>query len=64
MNADGSGMRRITTTKNGRDLDAVWTASGEEIVFASDRDGSFDLYHTTLSGGPREPSDALRWDCA
>lgn len=43
MNADGSGVGRITDNP-AADLYPVWSPDGRRIAFASDRDGDFEVY--------------------
>lgn len=50
VNADGSGLSRITTD-TANENDAAWTADGAAIVYSSDRDGRGDLYQLTLATG-------------
>jgi Tol biopolymer transport system component len=61
MNQDGTGLRRLT---KGRwtDTMADWSPTGEWIVFASDRDGDFEIWlvhpdgsglHKLVAGGGR-----------
>ena len=41
MNADGSGLTRLTDTN---DLHPSWSPDGNSITFESYRDGNFDIY--------------------
>ena len=43
MNPDGSEQVNLTQHR-AADLDAVWSSSGEQILFVSDREGVRDLY--------------------
>ena len=47
MNADGSGIRRITTSPF-QDLNPSWSPDGKNIVFISDRNGISNLYTVNL----------------
>ena len=46
--AAGTAFTQITTGA-GWDRDPAWTADGSAIVFASDREGNYDLYQLTLN---------------
>jgi len=48
-NADGSNLRRITTT-DGYDAEATVSPKGDKIVFTSVRDGDLELYEMNLDG--------------
>ena len=43
MNPDGSEQVRLTQHR-AEDLEAVWSPTGEQILFVSDRGGARDLY--------------------
>ena len=43
-------MLRKLTTNAGRDYDAVWSPTGDRMIFNSDRGGVLDLYERSLSG--------------
>jgi TolB protein len=54
MNADGTGLTRLTDNATG-DLDPDWSPDGKRIVFTSDRDAAspgtaFDLYAMNTDG--------------
>ena len=49
VDAAGGSPRRLTDNK-AADLDASWSASGDRIGFASDRDGDFQIYTMDRSG--------------
>jgi TolB protein len=49
MNADGSGVQRLTNN-SARDEDPVYSPSGRNIAFFSSRDGNLDIYRMTASG--------------
>ena len=48
VNADGSGLVRITSslaaTSASSNIDPSWSANGKRVVFASNRVGNYDLY--------------------
>jgi gamma-glutamyltranspeptidase/glutathione hydrolase len=46
--APGAPLKRITTGAPW-DRDPAWTADGSAIVYASDRDGQYDLYRVTVA---------------
>jgi Tol biopolymer transport system component len=48
-NADGSDLRRLTTTP-GYDAEATISPTGDKIVFTSVRNGDLDLYSMNLDG--------------
>jgi Tol biopolymer transport system component/plastocyanin len=43
MNADGSGVTRLTSSP-ADELQPAWSPAGDAIAFASDREGSFEIY--------------------
>jgi TolB protein len=47
MNADGSGVRQVTT---GGGADPAWSPDGTKIAFESDRDGNFEIYVMNSDG--------------
>ncbi len=49
MNADGSGLLRLTNNP-GKDGDPAWTADGARIAFESDRDGMLEIYSMNADG--------------
>jgi Tol biopolymer transport system component len=50
MDADGSGIRRLTTER-GTDGEPAWTPDGASIVFTSARGGAPQLYVIPVDGG-------------
>ncbi len=50
MNADGGGVRRLTTT-SANEYEASWHPDGRSLVFTSDRDSRGDLYRLWLADG-------------
>ncbi|NLF74923.1 MAG: hypothetical protein GX573_04440 [Chloroflexi bacterium] len=49
--ARGGEMRRLTQLEAAQTGDAAWSPTGDQIAFASDADGDFDLYTIDISGG-------------
>ena len=49
MNADGSGVTRLTHNEAG-DGASSWSPDGRRIAFASDRDGNWDIYVMNADG--------------
>jgi len=49
MNADGSGVTRLTNTP-ADDRYPSWSPDGRRIAFASDRDGNFEIYAMNADG--------------
>jgi hypothetical protein len=61
MAADGSGKRRVVpSTRN--DTDPLWTPDGGHLLFASDLDGTFDIWTADLATGVLEPLVRLSGD--
>jgi len=55
MNRDGSNQRRLFS---GRGWDPTWSPDGSQILFASDMDGTVQLYRIDLDGSnPKRISD-------
>jgi Tol biopolymer transport system component len=50
MNADGSGVTRLTTNK-AEDGAAVWSPDGKKIAFESSRAGNWEIYVMNSDGG-------------
>lgn len=50
MNADGSGLQRLTFG-GGIDTEPSWSPDGQTILFTSDRGGSPQIYQMPASGG-------------
>ncbi|MDE0205713.1 MAG: hypothetical protein OXP66_06780, partial [Candidatus Tectomicrobia bacterium] len=51
MNADGSGVTRLTDN-DAADRSPAWSPDGQRIAFDSDRDGDFDIYVMNAAGEP------------
>src|SRR5262245_61745891 len=49
MNADGSGLARLTNTAADEGYPA-WSPDGRTITFDSDRDGNFEIYGMNADG--------------
>lgn len=49
--AQGGEMRRLTRLEASQTGDVTWSPTGEQIAFASNADGDFDLYTINVSGG-------------
>jgi hypothetical protein len=55
INADGSGSATNLTNSGGAsNQDPAWAPDGSEIAFASDRDGSFDIYRMSSTDGSNQ----------
>lgn len=50
MNADGSGVTRLTHTGFRLDWQHTWNPDGERIAFSSRRDGDFEIYVMNADG--------------
>ena len=50
MNADGSGLTRLTSHA-AVDMQGTWSADGSRIAFTSDRDGNEEIYSIASEGG-------------
>jgi TolB protein len=51
MNADGTNPRNLTQTTRIVETEPAWTPDSRSIVFASGRDGDFNLYMIDLESG-------------
>ena len=49
MNADGTGLKRLTSHK-GEDLTPAWSPDGRRIAFASNRAGEFEIFVMNADG--------------
>jgi Tol biopolymer transport system component len=58
MNADGTGLRKLTDN-TAVDAAPSWSPDGGKIVFTSDRSGSFELYSMNSDGSHQQmiPTD-------
>jgi TolB protein len=64
MNADGSGLQRLTNHA-AADTQPAWSPDGSTIAFNSDRDGNSEIYlmnadgsaQTRITDNPSEDSD-------
>jgi hypothetical protein len=62
MNADGSGLVRLTRHA-GADEDPAWSADGEKIAFSSDRTGDEEIYSMRIDGtGLQRLTTRPGWD--
>jgi Tol biopolymer transport system component len=50
VNADGSGLRKLTDNRPVNDADPVWSPDGRAIAFTSDRDGNSEIYVMDADG--------------
>ena len=50
MNADGSGLRRLTRIARVNGALPSWSPDGRKIVFVSDRDGNLEVYVMNADG--------------
>lgn len=62
QNADSSSSAVNLISGSGNDVTPVWSPDGEEMVFASDRDGDFDVYLLTSSGAEINLTQSSSWD--
>ncbi len=59
-NADGSGARRLTNTRNAVNISPRWNPkTGREIAFVSDRGGAPQIYVMDATGGNERPLLAM-----
>src|SRR5439155_11866140 len=78
VNANGSGLRRLTTNRHD-DFDPAWSPDGTKIAFRSMRDGNNEVYVMNANGSgqhdvSRDPADdwgpawtssgKVLWNCA
>jgi dipeptidyl aminopeptidase/acylaminoacyl peptidase len=78
VNADGTGLRRLTTNP-AHDFDPAWSPGGQMIAFRSERDGNNEVYVMRSDGsrqrnvsrdrhddwGPTwSPTGQVLWNCA
>ncbi|HEY3210808.1 MAG TPA: hypothetical protein VGL18_13655 [Actinomycetota bacterium] len=78
VNADGSGLQRLTTNP-ANDFDPAWSPDGSKIAFRSERDGNNEVYvmeadgsrqrdvsrHRADDWGPTwSPDGRVLWNCA
>ncbi len=50
MNSDGSNVRRLTNNA-ATDDSPTWSPDNQQLAFASDRDGDFEIYILNVSDG-------------
>jgi Tol biopolymer transport system component len=61
MNANGTGLTRLTTNQ-AADSEPSWNASGK-IAFSSMRDGNFEIYSMSANGtGVTRLTNSSGWD--
>ncbi len=46
------GRARLLTTHAGHERSPVWSPDGNEIAYASDRNGNYDIFVVSIDGGP------------
>ncbi|MBN2304095.1 MAG: PD40 domain-containing protein [Anaerolineae bacterium] len=51
VSVNGGIIRRLTTLEAASAEDITWSPDGQEIAFASDADGDFDIYIVSIGGG-------------
>ena len=50
MNADGSGVRRLTINRSADDASPAWSPDGSKIAFHSNRDDNYEIYVMNADG--------------
>ena len=50
MDADGSNVRKLSSTPVGRSLNPAWSPDGKKIVFGSERDENMEIYVMNADG--------------
>jgi TolB protein len=50
VNADGTGLRKLSDNNPAYDADPVWSPDGRAIAFTSDRDGNYEIYVMDADG--------------
>jgi TolB protein len=50
MNADGTGIRQLTTPGSQYQFGGIWSPNGKQIAFTSSRDGADDIYVINVDG--------------
>jgi Tol biopolymer transport system component len=50
MNADGSGVTRLTTNRSADDASPVWSPDGSKIAFHTNRDDNYEIYLMNADG--------------